>query len=202
MTGWTERGFLGCRGEEKKHLFSNNYRNGVKSIVRSTDVKYPCMAGYVCSFSKPSLAMGNSLSWPIYSWDSYTSSRCLAHSLAYQQSRYCFSSHFTGSRSDQKSPFLAAFPSFRVCLAMQNQVTAADKARHIPIWLLHLSSCVSIRSGDACARLHVQPGKSWAISAVDSGTSMFLGAAKKRGKGALWVSSRSAHFPSPSPLFS
>lgn len=100
----TERRFLGCRGEEKKHLFSNNYRNSVKSIVRSTGAKCPHPAVFPGLPHQPAL---------------------LAHSWPRQQSRYCFSRCFTGPRSDQNAPFLAAFPSFRVCLAMQNQVAAA-----------------------------------------------------------------------------
>lgn len=75
---------------------------------------------------------------------------CLAHLLMCQRSCYCFSSHFTGLRSDEKALLLAAFPSFCV-LSNANPGNSSDKTLHIPVWPLH--SSISICPADAGVHL-------------------------------------------------
>lgn len=66
---------------------------------------------------------------------------------------------FHGPEGRQKGSSSGSIPMFFVCLAMHTQVTAVTKL-HVPVWLLHSSSCISKCSGDAGVHVHVQPGES------------------------------------------
>lgn len=164
--------------KKKTHLFSNNYRNGVKSIVRSAAVKCPHTAVFPAS-ANPDRQRETRRRGPFTAGTAYQPG--LPGTLVGMPAiTLLIFQPFHRPKVRSKGSFSGRVPKFSCVLSNANPSNSSDKARHVPVQLLHLSSHVSICAGDAgaCCACNAQPGKSRALSAEASGTSTFLGLQK------------------------